>query len=116
MIIGGGLMLLISFFLGESMSNLTHLSKQAIYAMLYLIVFGSIVAFTSFNYLLKRISPEKVATSTYINPVVALICGWYFLDEIITKQSIIATAILLTGVYFINSVRFKKRKRSSSKM
>ena len=71
--------------------------------MLLLILFGSIVAFTSFNYLLKIVSPEKVATSTYVNPIVALFLGWYFLDEIITLQSIIAAIVLLTGVYFINT-------------
>jgi drug/metabolite transporter (DMT)-like permease len=49
------------------------------------------------------VSPEKVATSTYVNPIVALILGWYFLDETVSTQSIIAAAVLLTGVYFINT-------------
>ena len=71
--------------------------------MVLLIIFGSIVAFTSFNYLLKVVSPEKVATSTYVNPIIALMLGWYFLDEQITTQSAVAAAILLTGVYFINT-------------
>jgi len=75
--------------------------------MLILIVFGSIVAFTSFNYLLKIVSPEKVATSTYINPLVALALGWYVLDEQITTQSLVAAGVLLTGVYFINTSKEK---------
>jgi drug/metabolite transporter (DMT)-like permease len=74
-------------------------------SMVLLIIFGSIVAFTSFNYLLKTVSPDKVATSTYVNPIIALILGWYILDEQITLQSIIAAAVLLTGVYFINTTR-----------
>ncbi|MCB0468093.1 MAG: EamA family transporter, partial [Aequorivita sp.] len=64
-----------------------------------------IVAFTSFNYLLKTVSPDKVATSTYVNPIIALILGWYILNEEITTQSIIAAAVLLTGVYFINTTK-----------
>jgi len=72
-------------------------------SMLLLIIFGSIVAFTSFNFLLKKVSPEKVATSAYVNPIIALILGWYVLDERLSLQSIIAAAILLLGVYFINS-------------
>lgn len=72
-------------------------------SMILLIIFGSIVAFTSFNYLLKVVSPEKVATSTYVNPVIAMILGWYFLNEQITIQSAVAATILLTGVYFINT-------------
>jgi drug/metabolite transporter (DMT)-like permease len=74
-------------------------------SMVLLIIFGSIVAFTSFNYLLKTVSPDKVATSTYVNPIIALILGWYILDEQITLQSIIAAAVLLTGVYFINTTK-----------
>lgn len=72
-------------------------------SMILLIIFGSVVAFTSFNYLLKMVSPEKVATSTYVNPVIAMILGWYFLNEQITIQSAVAAVILLTGVYFINT-------------
>jgi drug/metabolite transporter (DMT)-like permease len=86
--------------------------------MVLLILFGSIVAFTSFNYLLKVVSPEKVATSTYVNPIIAMSLGWYFLNEQITIQSSIAALVLLTGVYFINTkkklillARFKGRLR-----
>lgn len=80
-----------------------HWSASVLWSMLLLIIFGSIVAFTAFNYLLKIVSPEKVATSTYVNPVIAMILGWYFLEEQITTQSAIAAVVLLTGVYFINT-------------
>ena len=100
----GGLMLMIgSFIFGESWSFPTSWSSDVQWSMVLLILFGSIVAFTSFNYLLRIVSPEKVATSTYVNPIIALILGWYFLNEQITTQSIIAAMILLTGVYFINT-------------
>lgn len=72
-------------------------------SMVFLIIFGGIVAFTAFNYLLKVVSPEKVATSAYVNPVIALVLGWSLLDEQLTRQSIIASIVLLTGVYFITS-------------
>ncbi len=112
MIFGGMMMMIISFFF-EDLSDsegILGLSNNASMAMIYLILFGSIVAFTSFNYLLVRISPEKVSSSTYVNPIVALIAGWYFLDEHISPQSIWATVILFAGVYFINSVRFSAPK------
>lgn len=86
-------------------------SKPTYIALSCLILFGGIAAFTSFNYLLKNISTEKVATSSYVNPVIALFLGWYFLDEEITLQSIIAAVVMLTGVYFINS-----RKRDKNDM
>ena len=103
MITGGAMLLLVSLILGEQWTSPLLWSEPVLYAMVLLIIFGSIVAFTSFNYLLKVVSPEKVATSTYVNPIIALMLGWYFLDEQITTQSAVAAAILLTGVYFINT-------------
>lgn len=92
-----------SLLFDEPWSSPLSWSTPVQYSMLLLIIFGSIVAFTAFNYLLKVVSPEKVATSTYVNPVIAMILGWYFLEEQITTQSAVAAAVLLTGVYFINT-------------
>lgn len=112
----GGIMLFISSLLfGETWSSPMEWSPKVQWSMLLLIIFGSIVAFTAFNYLLRTVSPEKVATSTYVNPIIAMFLGYYLLDENITRQSIIAAMVLLTGVYFINTKkkltlysRFKK--------
>ena len=99
-----GIILMVgSLLIGETWTFPTTWSSPVQYAMLFLIVLGSIVAFTAFNYLLKVVSPEKVATSTYVNPIIALLLGWFFLDEQITTQSTIAAIVLLTGVYFINT-------------
>jgi drug/metabolite transporter (DMT)-like permease len=115
MFFAGIILSLMSLGFGEQWSSPLSWSGDVQIAMLLLIFFGSILAFTSFNYLLKTVSPEKVATSTYVNPIVALFLGWYFLDEQITVQSIVAAAILLTGVYFINTKKtlaiFERFKR-----
>jgi drug/metabolite transporter (DMT)-like permease len=103
MLAAGILLFLSSFLLGEEWVSPANWSVPVQWSILLLILFGSIVAFTSFNYLLKTVSPEKVATSGYVNPVIALLLGWYILDEQLTIQSIIAAIVLLTGVYFINS-------------
>ncbi|CAH8285780.1 drug/metabolite transporter (DMT)-like permease [Mariniflexile fucanivorans] len=105
MLSSGILLSLISLLLGETWLSPLQWSGSAQLSMGLLIIFGSIVAFTAFNFLLKEVSTEKVSTSAYVNPVIALILGWYVLDEHITMQSIIAAIILLTGVYFINSKR-----------
>jgi drug/metabolite transporter (DMT)-like permease len=105
MIAGGTMLLLASLIFGEHWSLPNTWSTDVQWSMVLLIIFGSIVAFTSFNYLLRIVSPEKVATSTYVNPIIALILGWYFLNEQITAQSIMAAIVLLTGVYFINTKR-----------
>ncbi|MEX0314839.1 MAG: EamA family transporter [Allomuricauda sp.] len=115
MFTGGIMLALMSLGFGEEWISPVGWSTDVQIVMVLLVIFGSILAFTSFNYLLKSVSPEKVATSTYVNPIVALILGWYFLDEKITFQSVIAAVVLLTGVYFINTKktlaifeRFKK--------
>lgn len=109
MITGGAIMALLSLFLGETWSSPLSWSSTVQWSMLLLVLFGSIIAFTSFNFLLKVVSPEKVATNTYVNPIIALVLGWYFLNEHISFQSILAAIILLTGVYFINTKKKLKR-------
>ncbi len=118
MLFGGIMLLVTSVLLGEKWSGPLSWSYEVQGSMILLIILGSIVAFTSFNYLLKAVSPEKVATSTYVNPIIAMALGWYFLNEQITGQSAMAAFVLLTGVYFINTKkqllifsRFKGRLR-----
>ncbi|MGC1204242.1 MAG: EamA family transporter [Flavobacteriaceae bacterium] len=108
MLTGGIMLAIASVFFGESWTLPSSWSIDVQWSMLGLIIFGSIIAFTAFNYLLKEVSPEKVATSTYVNPIIALILGWWILNEQITTQSIIAAIVLLTGVYFINTKRVIK--------
>lgn len=103
MFTAGILLAIASAAFQEDWSYPINWSLPTQYSMILLVLFGSIVAFTAFNYLLKVVSPEKVATSTYVNPIIAMILGWYFLNEQITAQSIVAAGILLTGVYFINT-------------
>ena len=91
MLTAGFSLLVISTLIGEQWSYPNAWSTPVIWSMLLLILFGSIV------------TPEKVATSSYVNPIIAMLLGWYFLNEEITVQSAIASVVLLTGVYFINT-------------
>ncbi len=110
MLIAGTMLIIASLLFQEKWSSPLVWSFKTQISLVCLVLFGSIAAFTSFNYLLKEVTTEKVATSAYVNPIIALILGWYFLNEIVTLQSIIAAIILLTGVYFINSRKDKKIK------
>lgn len=107
MLIAGILLLTFSALTEDLNQDYSAVSLRAWTSLGILIIFGSIVAFTAFNYLLEHVAPDKVATSTYVNPIVALFLGYYFRDEIITQQSVLAAAILLVGVYFINSRKTK---------
>ncbi|WP_028889716.1 EamA family transporter [Tenacibaculum ovolyticum] len=108
MLIAGFLLGVSSLIFKETWISPLNWTLKTQGSLLFLIIFGGIIAFTSFNYLLKVVSPEKVATSAYVNPVIALILGWKFLNEELTTQSVVASIVLLTGVYFITS-----RKRIS---
>ena len=104
MMSGGITLFLFSFFLENPLTfDYQAVPINAWLALGYLIVFGAVIAFSAFNYLLTKVSPEKVASSTYINPIIALILGWYFRDELITTQSIVAVCVMFTGVFFINA-------------
>lgn len=104
MMSGGTVLLIFSLFFENSLSfDFAAVPSTAWLALSYLIVFGAAVAFSAFNYLLTQVSPEKVATSTYVNPIIALTLGWYFRDELVTSQSILAVCVMFTGVFFINS-------------
>jgi len=103
MLIAGFMLLIGSLIFKETWVSPLNWSTEVQLSMLFLISFGGIAVFTAFNYLLKNVSPEKVATSAYVNPIIAMVLGWYFLSEKLTVQSIIASIVLLTGVYFITS-------------
>ena len=111
---GGIILSIMSLCFNETWSSPLLWQTKTQWVVVLLIFFGGIIAFTAFNYLLKHVSPEKVHTNTYVNPIIALFLGWFFLNETITLQSVIAAILLLTGVYFINSKkaipfeRFKK--------
>jgi drug/metabolite transporter (DMT)-like permease len=103
--IGGGVsLLLLGAVSGEQEGfDVQKVGARAWLSYGYLIFAGSILAYSAFNYLLFRVSPEKVATSNYVNPVVAMSLGWAFNGEQHGVQSILAAFLLLSGVFFINS-------------
>ena len=105
MISAGLLLAVTSIILQESWVSPLDWSTQVKWSMLLLCLLGSVAAFTAFNYLLKVVSTEKVSTSAYVNPVIAIFLGWLILDEPLSFQTIIAAVILLTGVYFITTKR-----------
>lgn len=106
MIVGGFLILLFSVGKGDLEGfTVAQIDARSFGSWIYLVFFGSILAFSAFNFLLTKVSPEKVATSTYVNPVVALLLGGLLNNEEITQQSLIAGVIMLTGVYFINTAQ-----------
>lgn len=99
---GGLLFFIPAFFLGEFNSfNLNNVSSKSFFALLYLIIFGSIVVFTCYNWLMKNYDASKVATHGFINPLLAVIAGSILGNEPITLKIIISAVIIILGVMII---------------
>lgn len=77
------------------------ISLRSILGLAYLIVFGSIVAFTSYTWLLQRCAPALVATHTYANPVVAVLLGWLLAGEALTLRVVVASIAILGAIVLI---------------
>jgi drug/metabolite transporter (DMT)-like permease len=104
MLAGGVLLLVISVVVGEpGRTEFGAISLRALLALAYLIVFGSILGYTAFLWLMKNVDPAKAGTNFYVNPVVAVIAGWLLADETITLPMIVAAAVVLVGVAVINT-------------
>ena len=103
MLVGGLVTALISLIIREENIFAVQWTFKTMFSLAFLIVFGSIVAFTAFNFLLRNVSTEKVVTNTYVNPIIAMILGYIFRDELITWQSVIAAVVMLVGVFIINT-------------
>jgi drug/metabolite transporter (DMT)-like permease len=77
------------------------ISLKSWLGLAYLIVFGSIVAFTAYTWLLQRCAPALVATHTYANPVVAVLLGWLLASEPLTMRIVVASAAILGAIMLI---------------
>jgi drug/metabolite transporter (DMT)-like permease len=100
MIVGGAVLLLLSAGFGE-MHPFPHASRSAWGALAYLIVFGSVLAFTAYVFLLGRMPASTVSSYAYVNPVVAVALGYFAVGEPITAHSVAGAALVLVSVFLI---------------
>jgi drug/metabolite transporter (DMT)-like permease len=102
MLVGGTLLLLAGLATGEAAQlHLEALSLRSALALTYLIVFGSIVAFSAYVWLLRVVTPARASTYAYVNPVVAVFLGWALAGEAITPLTLVAAAVIVTAVALI---------------
>lgn len=77
-------------------------STEAVYALLYLIVFGSLIAYGSYSYALRKLPMTIVSLYAYVNPLVAIMLGWLVLDEKLNSKIGIAMLLTIGGIYIVN--------------
>jgi drug/metabolite transporter (DMT)-like permease len=108
MLLGGVLITVIGLAAGEAGDvEPGALSLRSLLALLYLVVFGSWLAFTAYAWLLQNAPISKVATYAYVNPVVAIFLGWLVLDEAVTSITVAGAAVIVASVAMV--VRLESR-------
>ncbi|MFQ5495609.1 MAG: drug/metabolite exporter YedA [Phycisphaerae bacterium] len=106
MLAGGVLLSLTAIASGEWTNlNASAVSLQSLVALAYLIVFGALVGFTAYIWLLRASTPARVSTYAYVNPVVAVVLGWWLLDEPLGPRTFGAMAIIVMAVVLITTYR-----------
>jgi len=101
MFIGGIVLLLMSFAL-DDYSELKNVTTESIWALVYLTLFGSVLAYSCFVYILKELPIGVASLYAYVNPFIALFLGFLMLDESLTWITFFALAAVLAGMYMIN--------------
>ena len=102
MLCGGVALCLVAAGNGEiARFRWSQASHASLFAMLYLIVFGSWIGFSAYIYLLKVSTPAKVSTYAYVNPVIAVLLGWLILGEPVTARVLWASLVIIAGVVII---------------
>jgi drug/metabolite transporter (DMT)-like permease len=109
MLCGSGWLLLTSVVTGElSRFNPGAITPQSVFAWAYLVVFGSLIGFSTFTWLMKHSTPARVSTYAYVNPIVAVFLGWLVLDERVSPRIFAAAGIIIAGVAIITVAKNKK--------
>lgn len=104
MICGGALLMLLSTARGEPFAfSIGQVTPRSALSVVYLVVFGSLVAFTAYVWLLKVSTPALVSTYAFVNPAVAVLLGCALADEPFTLQIVLAMTLIILGVVLITS-------------
>jgi len=106
----GAVTLLISYLAGElELFSIANVRLDAALSLLYLSLVSSLLGFLCFMWLIKVQPPAIVSTYSYVNPLVATILGWAFANEHISSLQLIALALILAGVFFVNVPKYLRR-------
>jgi drug/metabolite transporter (DMT)-like permease len=104
MLAGGALLLVLGLLTGEGRElHLGQVSRASWLGFGYLVVFGSLVAFTAYSWLMKNAPAARVATYAYVNPVVAVLLGWAMLGEKLTGQMLVGAVVIVGSVVLITT-------------
>ena len=107
MLTGGVLLLAVGTGLGER-AQLSSVTPRSMLALGYLIVFGSIIAFSAYTWLMRVSTAARVGTHAYVNPIIAVLLGWALGGEVVTARMLMGAAIVLASVLLVNQAESGK--------
>ncbi len=114
MLAGGFVLTLVGTFTGEwTRFNVADVTANSWLGFIYLIIFGSIIGFTAYSWLLKNAAPSLVATYAYVNPAVAVFLGWLIAGESLNLQMLLGAAVVVGSVALITSTGESKKSEES---
>jgi drug/metabolite transporter (DMT)-like permease len=99
--LAGGALLVVAAAVAREFGDVHRPSAASVGAIAYLVVFGSIVAFTAYVWLLRNARMSLVGTYAFVNPVVAVLLGWAFNDEPLSLRTLVAGLVIVSGVALI---------------
>lgn len=106
MLTGGALLMLAGLVRGEwAAFDPSAVSQRSVVALVYLLVFGSLIGFTSYMWLLHHTTAARAATYAFVNPLVAVFLGWVIADETLTPRMLVAAGVIIAGVVLIVTSR-----------
>jgi drug/metabolite transporter (DMT)-like permease len=115
MLAGGAVMMIVGTLTGEwSRFDFAAVSAVSWLSLAYVIVFGAIIGYTAYSWLLKNASTTAVSTYAYVNPAVAVVLGWAIAGESMTAQMLVGAAIIVGSVALI-TIQKKASKKARSK-
>lgn len=110
---GGVWLVATGWLIGEGVDlDVSKFTVNSLLAWGYLVVAGSLIAFTTYVWLMKHYSPAVISTYSYINPVVAVFLGWLILNETINSRIFLASAVIVVGVALITISRSSSSRKA----
>jgi drug/metabolite transporter (DMT)-like permease len=115
MLSGGLALILIGSINGEWTQVSIHtISLQSFLAIGYLILLGTLLAYSAYLWLMRVSTPAKVSTYAFFNPLIAVFLGWLLINEPITLKTFIAACFILASLLLVNKIGFNKKRKAKS--
>jgi drug/metabolite transporter (DMT)-like permease len=111
MFMSGAALYLYTYTFDQTYTPLSEIPFNAWFGIVYLVIVGSIIGFGCYIYTLQHLPAEQAAVYAYINPLVAVLTGWFFLNEILSLQLLIGSIVTIMGIYLVNKNYKNQQKK-----